>query len=92
MSFIFIKKTDMSEVRNHLETRFANPIPGTRGFHYFIPENESMISACTVSSDNESFYHGKKRESQNTYCISSYYVETPIIWQEQMYVKQFYSP
>jgi hypothetical protein len=62
MSFIFIKKTDMSEVRNHLEPRFANAktIPGTRGFHYFIPENEPMISACTVSSDNESFYHGKK--------------------------------
>jgi hypothetical protein len=40
------------------QTRFANvkiTIPGTRGFHHFIPENESMISARTVSSDNENF-------------------------------------
>jgi hypothetical protein len=54
VSFIFIEKTDMSEVRNHLETRFANAktIPGTKDFHHFISENES---AHTVSSDNENF-------------------------------------
>jgi hypothetical protein len=55
VSFIFIKKTDMSEVRNHLATRFANAktIPGTR---CFTTENESMISARTVSSDMKVFH------------------------------------
>jgi hypothetical protein len=52
-----LKKTDISEVRNHLKTRYANAktIPGSRGFHHFIAENESMISTRIISSDNESF-------------------------------------
>jgi hypothetical protein len=52
-----MKKTDVSEVQNHLETRFtkAKTIPGARGFHHFIPENESRILARTVPSDNERF-------------------------------------
>ena len=54
IKFFFIAKEDMTKTREALCNRYvsAKTVPGTRGFHQFVPLSSSSIGAKRISADS----------------------------------------
>ena len=55
INVFFVSHEEMEDARRTLEQRFSrtNTLPGTRGFHHFVPVSASAIAAKRVSEDKE---------------------------------------
>ena len=58
ITFIYISKERMEDVRTELKERFAmgHTIPGTKSYHFFTPVNTNVI-AFKRTAEDDSFQH-----------------------------------
>lgn len=84
ISFYLLRKEHLSVCRQNLESRFsqAKTVPGTRSFHCFLPQSETVIATKRISSDTKhsmmfDFCGGKavrpeERLNMTQICTNSY--------------------